>query len=135
MRILLLAALAIFAVAVYTAFVASVVQRDVVHFVSEHDKPAEMTYVRFTKDGLTTIVAMPEGGDDAARDLAAALSALDSGQNKEESWQIASGAEIHLVVPPKHGETPQGTEHCERFARVKNILQGTPGLEPVTPGE
>lgn len=132
MRRLLLAALAIFAVAVYTAFVASEARSDFVHFIADHDDTSiEMTYVRFTKNGNTTIVAMPEGGDDAARDLAAALLALDSGGNKEETWQIASGAEVHLVVPPKHGETPGGTEHCERFSRVKNVLQGTPGLEPV----
>lgn len=131
MRFLRATAIAVFLVAAGTAFTAARIRRDVFLLTTEQQEPIQMTYVRFTKEGTTTIVAMPDGGDDAIRDLAAALVAIDAGSNKEETWTIASGAEIHLVVPPKHGETPQGTEHCERFARVKDVLQSTPGLEPV----
>lgn len=122
--------LLLLAVLVYNAVLAQRVRDDVVYLIHSTHRPAGMIYVEFTKNSVTKVLAIPDGGG-GVTDLAAAILAADSDQNKSESWTIESGATINLIVPPKHGETPMGTAHCERFMTVRNALQATPGLEPV----
>ena len=130
LSLLLVLLVLLFASVSYVAWLALGVRTDVQDLTKTIDPPEDMTYVEFTKDGVTHIYVMPDGVE-GVHDLAAALLAADGSTNKEATWHIQSGAEVHLVVPPKANETPQGTEHCERFERVKNGLQSTPGLQPV----